>query len=125
MAVDDGSIPDDAGLLRRVHPDQVVEDKNSGGWRPSSGAFTDEHLSVDAESILEARGSDWQFTVRNHPDHSLVRFAASAARAKALAVVASPLPDNPAHVEVVGRKTGAIKAHLVASSVWVRCIPKA
>jgi hypothetical protein len=37
--VDDGSIADDADLLRRIRPDQIVDDKNLGARRPSSAGI--------------------------------------------------------------------------------------
>jgi len=117
--LDDRSIADDVGLLRRIRPDQVVHDKNMGQERPSSAAFKDPHMSVDAESILSANGLDWKFSLRNTPGYSLVRFAAGAARLRQLAVVHKPEADNPAHTEVVGKKTQAIANHLVQESSWV------
>lgn len=116
---DDGSIPQDAGLLRRVHPKQVVRDRDTGDFRPSSAAFRDPEMSVDAEPILEANNLDWHFTLQGHPGFSLVRFPASAARDKGLAVVPKALPMNPAHVHVLGKKTGSIADHLRDNSTWV------
>jgi hypothetical protein len=55
---DDGSVPDSAGLLRRIHPSQVVQDHNTGRARPSSAAFKDPHMSVDIEPILVSLGLD-------------------------------------------------------------------
>jgi hypothetical protein len=103
--VDDGSIADDADLLRRIRPDQIVDDKNLGSRRPSSAAFKDPALSVDAEPILQQHRLDWTFTLRGYQGYSLARFKAGAARAKGLPVVAKPLQDNPAHTEVHGKKT--------------------
>ena len=30
-------------------------------------------MSVDVEPLLVAQGLDWRFSLRNHPEHSLVR----------------------------------------------------
>jgi hypothetical protein len=118
-AIDDGAIPDDAALLRRIHPEQVVPDKD-GTMRPSSAAFKDPNLSVDVEFLLEENGLNWEFSLTGFPDHSLVKFLAGAARAKQLAVVHSPIEGvNPGHAEVVDKKTGSIADHLKASSGWV------
>jgi len=118
-AVDDGSIADDAGLLRRIRPDQIVDDKNSGEKRASSAAFKDPEMSVDAEPILQANGFNWKFCLRNYVGFSLVRFQAGAARAKQLAVVHKPEADNPGHTEVIGKKTHGIANHLRSVSEWV------
>ena len=114
---DDGSIPDDAGLLRRVHPDFVFHDKNRGRWRPMSGAFQDKEMSVDAELILHQHGLDLTFSLRNYSGYSLARFRAGEARAKGLPVVHKPLPDNPAHTHVIGT-TQAIARHLAVNCEW-------
>ncbi len=118
--VDDGSIGDEAGLLRRIHPVQVVPDENAGGiMRPSSAAFRDPELSVDAEPVLASVGLDWKFSLRNYRGYSLVRFQAGAAREKQLQVVHKPVEGNDAHAEVIGKKTGSVANHLRDHSEWV------
>ena len=121
--VDDGSIADDADLLRRIRPDQIIDDKNLGTRRPSSAAFKDPRLSVDTEPILHQHELDWTFTLRNYSEYSLARFKAGAARAQTLAVVHKPEPVNPAHSEVIGKKTQGIANHLVAASTWAHLEP--
>jgi hypothetical protein len=119
--IDDGSIPDDAGLLRRIHPDHVTDDKNLGRRRPISGAFMDKEMSVDAESILRQHGLDLSFSLRNWSGFSLARFRAGAARARGLSVVHDPCPedqpDNPAHTLVIGA-TQATARHLARNCEW-------
>ena len=121
--VDDGSIADDADLLRRIRPDQIVDDKNLGARRPSSAAFKDPTMSVDTEPILHQHGLDWTFTLRNYSGYSLARFKAGAARAETLAVVHKPEPGNPAHTEVIGKKTQGVANRLVAASTWAHLEP--
>jgi hypothetical protein len=117
----DGAIPDDAGLLRRIHPDLVTPDKNLGRPRPMTGAFTDKEMSVDAEPILRQHGLDWSFSLRNWPGFSLARFRAGDARARGLRVVHDPCPeeqpDNPAHTLVIGA-TKATARHLASTCEW-------
>jgi len=121
--VDDGSIADGADLLRRIRPDQIVDDKNLGARRPSSAAFKDPTMSVDTEPILHQHGLDWTFTLRTHSGYSLVRFKAGVARAEPLAIVHKPEPDNPAHTEVIGKKTQGVANRLVAASTWAHLEP--
>jgi hypothetical protein len=128
--VDDGSIANDACLLRRIRPDQVVDDENLGTRRPSSAAFKDPDLSVDAEPILKANGLDWKFSLQDYPGYSLANVEARHARDKSLAVIPKPLKnnpvlkDNPAHTEVVGKKTQGVARHLAANATWVHLEPK-
>ena len=128
--VDDGSIANDACLLRRIRPDQIVDDQNLGARRPSSAAFKDAELSVDAEPVLKVNALDWRFSLQDYPGYSLVNVEAGHARAKSLAVIPKPLKDdpvlkdNPAHTEVVGKKTQAIARHLAVNATWVHLEPK-
>jgi hypothetical protein len=116
---DDGSIPDAANLLRRIHPTQVVIDANTGSTRPSSAAFRDPNMSVDVEHILNALGLDWRFSLGSYPGHSLVRFLAGAARSHGQAVVPLPIAGkNEAHAEVRGKKTPGIANRLRDASSW-------
>jgi hypothetical protein len=121
--VDDGSIADDANLLRRIRPDQIVDDENFGGKQPSSAAFKDPELSTDAEPILRAHGLDWRFTLQGHEGYSLARFAAGHARIKKLPVIHKPITGNPAHTEVHGKKTQGVANHLVVGATWIHLEP--
>lgn len=116
---DGGNIEGDAGLLRRIHPEQVIQDQNGGGRRPSSAAFKDPELSVDAEPILEEDGFDWLFSLNGYEGYSLVRFLADAARQRDLPVVHDPIPGNRAHTLVRGKKTKPISKGLSKESKWV------
>jgi hypothetical protein len=113
-------IADDCGLLRRVHPDQVVPDKNLGGRRLSSGPFRDPNMSVDAECLLRDDGLDWTFSLRQHPQFFLVRLTASTVRAHAQLVDHSPIPNNPYHATVAGRKPQSVCDAFRTSAEWVK-----
>jgi hypothetical protein len=116
---DDGSIADDWSLLRRIHPDQIVQDKNTGDLRPSSAAFKDPAMSVDVEETLIADGKTWAYSLRNHSQHSLVKLPAGTPRGLAQAIVPTPEPDNIAHAEVRGAKSGSVTRQLKEASSWV------
>lgn len=111
-------ILDEASLLRRVHPAQIVPD-GTGKLRVSTAAFTDPEMSVDAEPILIEDGLTWSFSLQKHPGYSLVSFAAGVARHVNQAVEHKPKPKNRSHTEVIGRKTGAVKEHLRKTCIWV------
>jgi hypothetical protein len=95
-AVDDGSIKNDACLLRRIRADQIIDDENTGTKRPSSAAFKDPEMSVDAERILTAAARDWHTCLQGYEGFSLVNIDAIHARAKGLAVIHKPIKDDPA-----------------------------
>src|SRR4051794_34269949 len=97
MSIDDGSIDNNWLLLRRIRPDQIVPDGNSGGVRVSSAAFKDPKMSVDVQELLAAAGKTWSFSVESFPLHSLMSLIAFVPRSLQQAVVHLPLADNPAH----------------------------
>lgn len=122
------AIDDAAVLFRRVRPDQVVMDKNTGQWRPSSAAFKDPNLSVDVEPFLAEDGLDFRWSLKDHPGYSLVGFTAGHARSKQQNVVHTPIPGpipsrNPYHAEVIGKKTPGTANHLRDGSSWVHLVP--
>jgi hypothetical protein len=121
--VDVEPISDEDSLCRRIHPSQVVEDKNLGVKRPSSGAFTDTDLSTDSEMLLAKFGLDIDFCLKNFPGYSLVRFPAKFARTSGMTVTHTPEADNPAHTEVTGKKPKALQRQFAAISVWAYQAP--
>jgi hypothetical protein len=116
--VDVELISDDDSLCRRIHPSQVVEDKNLGTKRPSSGAFTDPDLSTDSELLLAKFGLDLKFCLTNFPGYSLARFPVNFARANGMTVTHTPEAGDPAHTEVTGKKPKALQRQFAAISVW-------
>ena len=120
MSDDCEKIPDASGLLRRVHPDHVVLDRNTGRRRLSSGAFNDPRMSVDVEPMLVARGLDWTYSLKGHSEYSLVRLNAGFVRVHGQIVEHTPMPDNDCHADVVGKKTGTIRQAFRVAAQWVK-----
>ena len=118
-AIDDGTIEDEWGLLRRIHPSQIVPDSNTGAPRISSAAFRDPQLSVDAEQLLIRNGHDWKFCLLAHAGYSLARLLAGDARKQNQAVIYDPIVGNDAHTIVKGSKPRSVAKALADSSVWV------
>jgi hypothetical protein len=113
------AIPDDCKLLRRVHPDHVVPDGNTGKRRLSSGAFRDKEMSVDAGCLLERFGLDPLFSLRGS-QHFLVEFTAGFARGHEQTVQHKPQDDNPVHSEVLGRKSAPVCNAFRDNAAWVK-----
>lgn len=115
-------IPDDAGLLRRVHPSQIVKDQKTGNLRVSSGAFTDENLSVNVELFMTEDGLRAQKSLDGHQGYGLARVEAAVPRKAALEVVHDPIEgehSNPYHAEVRGKKTRKIARDLAKASAII------
>jgi len=116
---DDPAIGDDERLFRRIHPTQVVPDEDSGLMRLSSAAFKDPEMSVDLETVLAAHGLPVEACLKGHEGHLLAALPAGGCRRLEQAVCPDPLPDNPAHGIVYGRKKGRIPDRLREIATWV------
>jgi len=113
------NIPCTASLLRRIHPTQVVDDKNTGIRRFSTAAFKDPKMSVDVEEFLADQGLDWRFSLQGYPDYSLARVSVAAVVQHGQTAVHVPLNSNCAHAEVKGKKSPGIANKLLEASLPV------
>ncbi len=89
-------------FYRYIHPKLADEE----GW-PNSGAFDDDELSVDW-----ARLADVEQVVGRRPGHGIVGVTKRVCDELGLDVIPDPLPENPAHCLILGRKTGSIRRRL-------------
>jgi hypothetical protein len=121
--LDDPTITDDTDLWRRIPPQWFVLDENRGGIRPASAAFDDDpdggHMSVFLATVMLELGRGPQDALAGHPGFALAAITAAVARAAGQAIVRRPTPEEPAHAEVVGRKTGSVKKALYRAARWV------
>lgn len=118
---DDPNIVDADGLLRYIDPDNhLAPDKNSGGWRISSGAFSESShpgggMSVDLEHpLIAATGSN--VTRLPTPDFGLVRLVAGEMRELGCNVGSTPKEDNPYHCDVWGINKKSKKREICAKA---------
>lgn len=121
--LDDATIKDDFTIWRRIPPWHVVPDRNRGSVRPSSAAFEDPDdgtsMSVFLAYIVFNSGREAKSVLAGHDDYGLATFTAFLARQKGQAIVRRPLPDEPAHAEVVGKKTGSVRRALARNCEWL------
>ena len=102
-------VGDQETLHRRVHPTLI-----KGDGSVSSGAFNDDAMSVDRASMRIPEDS-----LRGYEGYSLVGFSAGFARSLDMKVEARPELCNPAHAEVLGKKTKHIRKKFARASRWV------
>jgi hypothetical protein len=118
--VDDPSVQDGDDLWRRVPhtPQHIVWDGNRGCHRVSSAAFDDddgEPMSV----VLAAEAGDPGVMLRGHEGYGVVAVQVAVARSRQQIIVRDPLPEQPAHALVVGRKTDSVRRTLARAARWV------
>jgi hypothetical protein len=116
---DESTIGDDLVLWRRVHPTQKIFDDNLGAYRPSSQAFQDATLYGTAMSVNIAGETTKERTLKGFEDHYIVAFTAGFARSLKQGVMRRPLPDEPAHADVFGKKTKSVRKQFANQCSWV------
>ena len=120
---DDTTIGDDAELWRRIPPWHVVPDANRGGKRISKAAFEDHPdgspMSVVLGQEVLASGRDASSVVNGFQDFCLASVTAGLARSLNQGIARRPLPDEPAHAEVFGKKTDSVRKKLAKAAVWI------
>jgi hypothetical protein len=111
---------DDVALYRRINPTvHLVWDDNLNCRRISTGLFRDPDLSVGLGDVLEAHQRAPETLLDSYPDQYLVAFPVSAVTEVHLTVVRDPVPDEPAHARVPGKKTQRITRALSRACKWI------
>ena len=125
--VDDQAIAAGAGLWRRIHPKWVVRDQNARAYRVSSAAFDNSPdgspTSVLLADLVAETGRTANDVLKGYEEHALASITAARARECGQGVARDPIPEEPAHGYVFGRKTKANKRCLGQGAVWIIAPP--
>ena len=116
---DDPSIPDDAELWRRIPPWHFYFDEKLGRLRPSKAAFEDDGDGSPMSVVLAFDAGPPESVLVGHARFALATITAGLVRICGQGVVRDPIPDEPAHAVVVGRKTDSIKRRFAREARWV------
>jgi hypothetical protein len=120
-AGDDATIEDGDRLLRRIPREWVVVDH--GVERPASQAFQDHRngapMSIALEPVLLELGLPAAAVIQDQVRFRLAAITAGLARQCRQGIRRAPLPGDPSHGEVVGKKTGAVSRAFARNAVWV------
>ncbi|MCY3820356.1 MAG: hypothetical protein OXH52_13495 [Gammaproteobacteria bacterium] len=117
---DDATVSDDDELLRRVPPNMISRKEGQGTLEVSSAAFTNPSdgsgMSVVIRSALIAGGGCIEEVLAGYEGFGLVSIQVASVREQNQMVVRKPLPENPAHGEVIGQKTRGVRRALKQSA---------
>ena len=120
---DDLTISDDDRLFRRVPPNLIVWNDNAGAPEVSSAAFFDSSdgtgMSVSVESVLRDEGLTERDVLRGYDGFVLVAIAARLVREQGQVIVKKPTDSDPAHAEVIGRKTRGTRRTFKRNALWI------
>ena len=120
---DDAAILDRAILWRRIPPAWVVWDGNLGRMRSSSQAFQDHPdgspMSVLLSDMMLSSGRGPEAAIEGLPGFYLASLTAGLARQSKQGVAPDPLPTEPAHAVVFGKKTSGVRNRFATESQWV------
>lgn len=121
--VDDATIGNDAELWRRIHPQWVVPDGNTGSVRVSSAAFDNSPdgspTSVLLAGLVRQTDRGAEDVIAGFDGYFLAALTAGQARDCQQGVARNPLEDEPAHAYVFGQKTKPLKRCLARHATWV------
>lgn len=118
-AADDLTISDQARLLRRVPPHQVID------GQPYSRNFNHSATEKTGWSCtLWESNQDLDYLMNEHEHFGCVRIKAGDLRSEGLQIIRVPLPNNPNHCEVFGPMTSKAQARkLCGKATWVQYPP--
>ena len=116
---DDPTIPDEAEIWRRIPPWHFYHDDTLGRMRPTKAAFDDDPDGEPMSAILATEAGDPTAALAGHEGFALAAVTAGVARQCGLMIVRDPLPEEPAHVLIVGHKTAGIMRRLARAAQWV------
>ena len=131
---DPDSIPNPTRLFRRIHPDMIVMDQNSGQRRPTSANFSDSSdgtpMSVYAENIALSNGEKPEDYLQGRWA-SFFLAAVIAGNMREHGQEVYPDPENQdadevfqSHAAVKGKKDNKTRKKLGEKSEWVIPPPK-
>ncbi len=122
--VDDVAIGDDERLLRRIRPEDVFVEPQTGQRRPSSATFISKSniISVDLASLTTPDKA-----LGDYPGHVLVEIDVGTVRSLGCKVVRDPLPNNSDHALLYGsgpegRMTKSQAKEIVNRCQWVSMV---
>lgn len=122
---DDLTIRDECHLLRRIPAIaeiNVVWDDNLNRWRPSSASFKDHQngtpMSIVLGDELDRADRHYNEVLIGHDEFALAYITAACARENNQCVARDPIPSEPAHGIVIGKKRSASRK-MAKAAEWV------
>ena len=114
---DDESITPETRVLRRIPPGRFVEDRD--GPRPQSDNFSNHDDGTGTSVDIMVEGFDPLAQLDGLDGYGLVSISVLNIRNAGLGIVPDPLPDNPHHANLQGKKTRGVKRQLALSAEWI------
>lgn len=110
----------DLELYRRIIvPEWLVPDENRNCTRVSSAAFSPVEMSVAIEDTVRAENREPRDVLASYPEDFLVALTVGLVEQHEQEVVRSPTADEPAHADVVGKKTRGRRRAFAAAAKWI------
>lgn len=115
---DDPSISDEARVLRRIPPGQVVNVPPTD--RPRSDAFSNSPDGTGTSVDIWEEGWNSKDTLVDHENFGLVSLTVRNIRDAELGIVRNRIPGNPHHALIQGKKTKGKQRSLAKASQWIK-----
>jgi hypothetical protein len=121
--VDDETILNSDGLWRRIPHWHLIRDENLNRVRPSSAAFDDDQdgspMSICIQSIVTDAGRGAQDIIDGLENFSVAGITVELARELQQKIARDPLPEEPAHGLVIGKKKNSVRKRFAKECRWI------
>lgn len=116
--VDDPSIRDEFNLWRRICPQWWHYDEKQGRHRLTSAAFNNHPNGSPMSVTIGEEATGTEVLLDGLDGYGVAAFPARTARRDCgQKLLRDPIPENPAHAHVAGKKTAGVRKRLCSASV--------
>ena len=112
-------IRDNQTIMRRVRADQTTHRRDGAGKRPSSNAYIQGTPDSDVSVYLASETTPATIT-QHYPGTFVAEVAVSVIRRLGLEVERQPIPGDPGHCNIKGRKIRSIATEIAKSARWMQ-----
>lgn len=104
-------------VMRRVRDYEIITDSHGGSPRPSSNAFIQDGPDGDVSVYLTSETTPAHI-IREYPGTYVAVVEIGVIRAQGLDVERDPVPGNPGHCNITGRKSRGKARAIARNSGW-------
>lgn len=117
MTPGEGGFGPDTIVWRRIPPHHFPKKPRQD--RPDSAAFDDDSPDEPMSVVIARSGRDPSDILRGHDGFGVVALTGAELEAAGQRLQADPLPGEPDHALVIGRKSKGQRRQLASSAEWV------
>ena len=114
---EESRLEDSEVVLRRVRDYETITDSDGATPRPSSNAFIQDGPDGEVSVYLASETTPEHISI-GYPETYVAEVEVGAIRSQGLDVERDPIPGDPGHCNITGRKTRGRARAIARSSRW-------